>query len=51
MSGLKATSAGRNRQMFIIDGSVIQAGLGPRIGEVALKLAKQMYIMEPTAKP
>ncbi len=50
MPGLKATPAGRQGRIFIVDGSVLQGGLGPRIGEVALKLAKKIYETDAIAK-
>ncbi|MTI13622.1 heme/hemin ABC transporter substrate-binding protein [Sansalvadorimonas verongulae] len=43
MPGLQATPAGRDSRVLTIDGSVIMSGLGPRVGDAALKLATQMY--------
>ena len=43
LPGIQATPAGRNSKVLTIDGSTIMAGLSPRIGEEALRLARQMY--------
>lgn len=43
LPGIQATPAGRNSKVLTIDGSIIMAGLSPRVGEEALRLAKQMY--------
>ncbi len=43
LPALIATPAGKSDRIISIDGSLLVAGLGPRIGEAALKLAQDFY--------
>ncbi|WP_252178087.1 ABC transporter substrate-binding protein [Endozoicomonas sp. 4G] len=40
---LKQTPAGKNARVIALDGRLLLGGLGPRIGETALNLAKSFY--------